>query len=161
MLWRRPASAGCAGTGTCFDHVPLTSVLQAALVPTLCQQVALTALETGEEAFAPIRAEFDSRRRYAFERLKSLGLQPIWPAGAFFLWLPVDGLGVDGRDFAERLLRAKKVLVWPGNYFGPSGSSFVRLSFAAEDGRLREGLGRLGELVRELRAEPSIRSLAA
>ena len=130
----------------------LTSALQAALVPTLCQQVALTALQTPEEAFAPIKAEFDSRRRYAFERLQTMGLRPVWPAGAFFLWLPLDGLGVSGREFADRLLRAKKVLVWPGEYFGPSGTNHVRLSFALEDGRFREGISRLGDMVRELRA---------
>ncbi len=132
----------------------LAAVSQAALVPTLCQQVALSALETPEEAFAPIRAEFDARRRYVVERLGAMGLQPTWPAGAFFVWLPVHGLGVSGRDFADRLLRGKRVLLWPGEFFGPSGSGHVRLSFAGDDGRLREGLGRLAELVAELRAGP-------
>jgi aspartate/methionine/tyrosine aminotransferase len=53
--------------------------------------------------------------------------------------------------FAERLLRSKKVLVLPGDLFGPSGPAHVRLSYATEDGRLREGLGRLAEFLRELR----------
>ncbi len=127
----------------------LTAVLQGAAVPTLCQQVAASALRLGKELFRPIRDEFDARRRYAFARLQAMGLQPVWPAGAFFLWLPVVELGLSGRAFAEQLFQNKKVLVWPGEHFGPSGAGYVRLSYAAEDGRLRQGLARLAEFVQE------------
>jgi aspartate/methionine/tyrosine aminotransferase len=133
----------------------LTAALQGALVPTLCQQLAVTALRQGDESFQPIHAEFDARRRYALERLHALELPSDWPAGAFFLWLPVWPLGITGRAFAERLLRTHKVLAWPGEYFGPGGVGHVRLSYAGEDGRLREGLSRLSELVRELREQPA------
>jgi aspartate/methionine/tyrosine aminotransferase len=132
----------------------LAGVLQTPFVPTLCQQLALAAVRLGPEALAPVRAEFASRRRYAFERLQALGLKPAWPAGAYFLWLPVQDLGLDGRAFAEGLLKTKRVLVWPGSHFGPGGAGHVRVSYAAEDGRLREGLGRLAEFVRELGARP-------
>ena len=126
----------------------LTAVLQGAFVPTLCQQVALTALRQDNEAFRPIWSEYESRRRYAFERLRALGLKPAWPAGAFFLWVPVWELGVSGSAFAERLLREKKVLLTPGGPFGPSGAAYVRLSYATEDGRLREALSRMAEFLR-------------
>jgi aspartate/methionine/tyrosine aminotransferase len=122
--------------------------LQTPFVPTLCQQIALAALRQGNDAFVPIRAEFASRRRYAFERLQTLGLKPAWPAGAFFFWLPVPQSGLSGQTFAEQLLRSKRVLVSPGAAFGPSGRQYVRLSYAAEDGRLREGLSRLAEFLR-------------
>src|SRR5438067_6315352 len=111
-------------------------------VPTLGQQVAVTALRQGNEGFESIRNEFDARRRYAFERLQALGLEPAWPAGAFFFWVPLHSLGIGGHAFAEQLLRVKKVLISPGCLFGPSGSGSVRLSYATEDGRLREGLNR-------------------
>lgn len=128
----------------------VTAVLQTPFVPTLCQQIGLTALRQGNEPFQSIRKEFESRRRYAFERLKALGLKPDWPAGGFFFWVPVADLGVSGREFAERLLHGKRVLVTPGDHFGPSGRGRVRISYAIDDGRLREGLGRLAEFVREL-----------
>ena len=130
----------CAAVGT----------LQAPFVPTLCQQIAAAALRQGDEAFRPLRAGFEARRRYGYERLQALGLKPAWPAGAFFFWVPVGQLGLTGRDFAEGLLRSKKVAVTPGDLFGPSGAAHVRLSYAAEDGRLREGLSRIGEFLREL-----------
>jgi aspartate/methionine/tyrosine aminotransferase len=130
----------------------LTAVLRSPFVPTLCQQVALAALRLRNEAFQTIHAEFASRRHYAFERLQALGLEPVWPAGAFFLWVPVQALGTNGRGFAEQLLHAKRVLVSPGAAFGPSGSGHVRLSYATEDGRLREGLSRLADFVQQRRA---------
>jgi aspartate/methionine/tyrosine aminotransferase len=42
-------------------------------------------------------------------------------------------------------LRDKGVLLTPGDLFGPSGAGYVRLSYAADDGRLQEGLNRLAE----------------
>jgi aspartate/methionine/tyrosine aminotransferase len=124
------------------------SALQTPFVPTLCQQVALTALRQEEKYFEPIHSGFESRRRYAYERLQALELRPAWPAGAFFFWLPVWEQDYSGREFADQLLRDKKVLVTPGDLFGPSGKGYVRLSFAAEDGRLHEGLRRLGEFLK-------------
>jgi aspartate/methionine/tyrosine aminotransferase len=130
----------------------LTAVLRSPFVPTLCQQVALTALRQGEEAFHNIHAGFQSRRQYIFERLRAIGLEPRWPAGAFFFWVPIRSLGLDGQAFARQLLWDKRVLVSPGELFGPSGSGYVRLSYATEDGRLREGLSRLADFVQGLRA---------
>jgi aspartate/methionine/tyrosine aminotransferase len=130
----------------------LTGVLQNAFVPTLCQQIALAALRLGADVLRPIREEFASRRSYAFSRLQALGLKPAWPAGAFFLWVPVQGLGLSGRAFAEQLLKTKNVIVWPGDHFGPSGADYVRVSYAAEDGRLHQGLARLAEFVHERKA---------
>lgn len=125
----------------------LTASLAAPFVPAVCQQVAARAVsetDEGVEAFA-------EKRRYLIDRLRSAGLEPDWPAGGFFAWVPVSPLGLDGRAFAERLLREEKVLVGPGCAFGPGGAGHVRISFAADDGRLREGLSRLVAFVERLR----------
>lgn len=130
----------------------LTAALQSAMVPTLCQQIALAALRLGDDVLLPIRKEFASRRSYAFGRLQAVGLQPAWPAGAFFLWVPVRELGLNGRQFADQLAGSKKVLVWPGDHFGPSGTDYVRISYATDEGRLHQGLTRLVEFVRDRQA---------
>lgn len=132
----------------------LTALLQTPFVPTLCQHLAWTALRQNTDTFEPIRAAFAARRRYTYERLQALGFQPAWPAGAFFFWVPVWELGLNGQEFAAGLLRAQNVLVSPGDPFGPSGPGYVRLSYATEDGRLREGLSRLAEFLRGLPATP-------
>jgi aspartate/methionine/tyrosine aminotransferase len=130
----------------------LTAGLQTPFVPTLSQEIALAALRQGDAPFAAIHTQFESRRRYAFERLQAFGLKPAWPAGAFFLWVPIAEQGHSANAFAAGLLREKRVLVFPGSFFGPSGHDHIRISYAIEDGRLREGLGRLGEYLRGLQA---------
>jgi len=113
-------------------------LLTAPFVPTLCQQAAFQAMRTSECG----REDFTSRRANVSERLHEMGMKP-WPASAgFFLWVTVPN-DENGRDFAQRLLRESGVLVNPGSPFGPSGERFVRISFATDSGRLREGLERL------------------
>lgn len=133
----------------------LTAAPQTLGVPAPCQLAALAALQQEETAFRPVLEGFESRRRYTRERLAALGLQAAWPAGAFFFWMAVGQFGLTGRDFAERLWRVKKVQVTPGELFGPGGAGHVRLSYAGDDGRLREGLTRLADFVRHLRGAPA------
>jgi aspartate/methionine/tyrosine aminotransferase len=135
----------------------LTAALQSASVPTLCQQIALTALRQKDEAFASIRADFNSRRHYTYQRLESMGLTPVWPAGGYFFWVPVEQLGLSSKELALQLLGIQKVLVWPGHHFGPGGAGHIRISYAAEDGRLRHGLARLGEFVHQLQLAGSVK----
>ncbi|MBX9583437.1 MAG: pyridoxal phosphate-dependent aminotransferase [Gemmataceae bacterium] len=129
----------------------LTANLAAPFVPPACQDAAARALARPDDEFTPTLDQFRNRRRYAVDRLTALGLAPDWPAGGYFLWVPVGGLGLDGRTFADRLLREQGVRVGPGCAFGPSGNEHVRVSFAADDGRLREGLARLARFVEGLR----------
>ncbi|HWG44680.1 MAG TPA: pyridoxal phosphate-dependent aminotransferase [Gemmataceae bacterium] len=141
----------------------LTAALRSPLVPTISQQIALTALRTDPGEFESIRAAFESRRRYGFERLRAMELNPCWPAGGFFLWVPVWERGVSGRCFAEALLRERKVRVSPGELFGPSGAGYIRISYATEDGRLQEGLNRLADFLQgsQGQLEQPARPLAA
>lgn len=121
----------------------LSANLHAPYVPTLCQQIAVRALEEGPASGVPAPTELAlDKRQYVVHRLRALGLDVEWPAAGFFAWVSVASLGMDGRSFAERLLKDQRVLVRPGCAFGPSGSHRVRVSFAADDGRLREGLAR-------------------
>jgi aspartate/methionine/tyrosine aminotransferase len=125
----------------------LTASLAAPFVPTVCQQIALRAVQADEDLFGPVLEEFRDRRRYASDKLKAMGLAPSVPAGGYFFWVPVARTGLTGRAFAERLVKEHRVVVGPGDVFGPGGTDFVRISFAAEDGRLREGLSRLAQFV--------------
>jgi aspartate/methionine/tyrosine aminotransferase len=129
------------------------ALLSAPFVPSLCQQLALHAMRTGEAVMAEVRSDFAARRFYVRDRLQEMGLEP-WPASAgFFFWVPVRG-GESGSAFAQRLLSATGVLVNPGHVFGPSGKAFVRISYATDEGRLREGLNRLAEFVAAEEFEP-------
>jgi aspartate/methionine/tyrosine aminotransferase len=126
----------------------LAGVLRTGFVPTVCQQLAAAALRQPAQTIEQVRGDFAARRRYVFERLTGMGLKPDWLAGGFFFWAPVAQTGLSGRAFADRLLRERQVRVTPGDLFGPSGTGRVRISYATEEGRLREGLSRLGEFLR-------------
>jgi aspartate/methionine/tyrosine aminotransferase len=114
------------------------------------QCAALAALRQPEESFAPVREAIATKRRYAVERLGFAFRADYIESGSLFVWIPVVSLGLTGRAFAERLFAEKQVLVTPGDLFGPGGENYVRLSLAADDGRLREGICRIAELVAEL-----------
>jgi aspartate/methionine/tyrosine aminotransferase len=129
----------------------LMGSLSAPYVPTICQQIALRAIQADEELFGPVLEEFQSRRRYTFEKLEAMGLPADMPAGGYAFWVDVKSTGLTGRGFAERLFTEFRVLVGPGDVFGASGANHVRISFAEEDGRLREGLSRLNQFLNSLK----------
>jgi len=55
----------------------------------------------------------------------------------------VRGVTRDTVSLAERLLFDHKVVVSPGEAFGPESGGFLRLSYATSDEDLAEGLTRL------------------
>jgi aspartate/methionine/tyrosine aminotransferase len=73
-----------------------------------------------------------------------------------FLWASVRGLKLTGRPFADRLLAEHKVIVGPGDLFGPSGTDYVRVSVAADDGRVREGLSRMAAFAATVTGKPAV-----
>lgn len=120
------------------------ALLSAPFVPAICQDMARKSIQGGCVFLNEMNSEFAARRELARNRFLGMGLEP-WPASAgFFVWVPVRE---PGNVFAQRLLRTTGVLVNPGHVFGPSGTNFVRISFATDEGRLREGLNRLAEFV--------------
>lgn len=121
----------------------------ALFVPELCQRMALAALTQPDADFAPRRGELAARAAAVAERLNAVGLAAVRPAGGFYCWADVSGLGVTGRDFAERLLRHKRVLVQPGHPFGPASAGRVRVNFGGDEGRLWQGLERLAEFMHD------------
>jgi aspartate/methionine/tyrosine aminotransferase len=131
-----------------------TAALSNPFVPAAGQFTALAALLQPEETFVGVRSAFAAKRRFAVERLtQSFRAQNI-AAGSLFVWLPIAELGMSARAFTERLYADKRVLVTPGDLYGPGGEGFVRISLAADDGRLREGLFRIAEFVAEMIPEP-------
>jgi aspartate/methionine/tyrosine aminotransferase len=132
------------------------ALLSAPYVPGPCQEIALRSLSTTDELFQPVRDEIARRRGYLRDRLVGMGLVPTQAVAGPFCFVPVSSLGLSGRDFAQKLYEAQRVVVGPGDLYGPASSGWIRVSSAVEDGRLREGLTRLGQFVQGLR--PSLGS---
>ena len=134
--------------------------ISAPFVPVPCQQLALQALNSSGELFQPMLKEFAERRRYTLDRLRGMGLEPTATHAGFTTFVPVSHLGLTGRAFAERLLQEHQVLVGPGDLFGPTSTGSVRVSFAIEDGRLREGLSRIATMIDTIKGTPRVQATA-
>lgn len=71
------------------------------------------------------------------------------PRGAFYVFASVASTGMDGEEFAEKLLKEQKVAVVPGVAFGAAGKNFVRASYAASMKQLSEAVRRIQAFIGE------------
>jgi len=131
----------------------LAQALAGPFVPAVCQQVVARVLS---ELDSPPTDAVAARRAWAAERMNAMGLKVDAAGEGHFLWASVRGLKLTGRQFADRLMADHKVIVGPGDLFGPSGTDFVRVSVAADDGRVREGLARTAAFVAKLTGKPEV-----
>jgi aminotransferase len=121
--------------------------------PTAGQYTALAALKSSyEDNFSEVkemRRQYDERRRFLVERLNKMGLSCFEPKGAFYVFPCVKSTGMDGQEFANTLLKEKKVAVVPGDAFGESGKDFVRISYAYSIQKLRLAMDKIEEFLNE------------
>jgi len=106
------------------------------------QYGAVAALIGAQDCIAEMVSEFRARRDLMVNGLKSMGFECAKPKGAFYVFVNVGQYG-DGMSVAERLLNEAYVAVTPGGAFGPSGTNYVRISYATSQARISEGLERI------------------
>jgi aspartate/methionine/tyrosine aminotransferase len=131
----------------------LAQALAGPFVPAVCQQVVVRML--GEPDTVPWDA-IPARRAWAADRLTAMGLKVDTAGEGPFLWASVRRLKLTARQFTDRLLAEQKVVVGPGDLFGPSGTEYVRVSVAADDGRVREGLARMAAFAATVTGKPAV-----
>jgi L-glutamine---4-(methylsulfanyl)-2-oxobutanoate aminotransferase len=101
------------------------------------QEACIAALTGPQDSVAERRDTYQRRRDRVLEVLEPL-LGPITCEGTFYVWLKLP----EGVTF-ESLLSEHRVVVAPGDGFGPSGADHARLSLAVSDETLERGLERL------------------
>ena len=122
-----------------------------ACVDTLCQHVALAALNGSQDFVTGMVREFDRRRHLVFERLNEIGgFRCSLPKGAFYAFPNIEAFGMPSEKFAEYLAREAEVLTVPGSAFGSGGDKHIRLSYAASYQKLEEALERMEKAVGKL-----------
>jgi aspartate/methionine/tyrosine aminotransferase len=116
----------------------------ASCVNSATQRAALAALRGPQDCVEAMRRAYQRRRDLVIERMRRIhGVRCPVPDGAFYAFPDVRAITRDTGRLAERLLFDHKVVVSPGEAFGPRSAGFLRLSYAASDADLAEGLGRL------------------
>ncbi|MDD6631862.1 MAG: aminotransferase class I/II-fold pyridoxal phosphate-dependent enzyme [Lachnobacterium sp.] len=119
--------------------------------PTTSQYAAVEALKNGDADVEMMREQYNQRRRYLLHRFKEMGLECFEPFGAFYAFPCIKEFGMTSDEFANQLLKSKKVAVVPGTAFGASGEGFVRISYAYSIDNLRNALDRIEQFITELR----------
>ena len=93
---------------------------------------------------ALMRKQYAARAGLINARLRDVeGLRPMVPEAGMFVLLDVSETGLDGYQFASRLLDAHRVSVMPGSSFGESAKYFVRLSLTVPEVQLAEACDRI------------------
>ncbi len=121
--------------------------------PTMGQAAALEAVKYGEGDVEFMRQQYDRRRQLIVDGFNRLGLTCFEPRGAFYAFPNIEIAGMDDQTFCEELLQDQRVALVPGSAFGPSGSGFVRASYATSEENIREALRRLERFL-ETRRKP-------
>ncbi|MBI4277437.1 MAG: pyridoxal phosphate-dependent aminotransferase [Armatimonadetes bacterium] len=117
---------------------------------TLSQRAAVAALGGPQEEVGRMVAEYRKRRDLFGEALAGLpGVRCPRPAGAFYLFPDISGLGMSSMDFARFLIQDAGVTCVPGTAFGPGGEGHVRFSYASSLRALEEAADRIAGAVRK------------
>ena len=117
---------------------------------TMAQHAAVEALTAGKNDAEPMKKEYIKRRDYIIEKMTDLGFEIIKPDGAFYIFAKIPaGYNQDSFAFLKDFAQKKAVAFIPGAAFGQYGEGYVRLSYAASMGTIREAMKRLEEYMRE------------
>ncbi len=121
--------------------------------PQFLQDASAFALENDQEYVAQMRQEYAERAEYVVRKLEKLpGLHCHPPKAGMFVMVDVDGTGMDGRKFAQRLLEEQLVSVVPGDAFGPSAKNCVRVGLAQPRHVLKRAIKRIARFIEALPA---------
>ena len=110
-------------------------------IPTFMMDAARVALEC-EDSVLEFNEEYLKRRKMMLDGLDSItGIRVPEPEGAFYVFADVTGTGMSDVEFADGALEAGVQLIPASLITG--GEGFVRVSYAADEDAIEEGLRRL------------------
>lgn len=113
------------------------------------QYAALEALND-KESPKRMREEFRRRRELIMKLIGETGRFDLKkPEGTFYVF-PKYSAEISSKEFSEKLLKEKQVIVTPGSAFGEQGEQHIRISYAASDEVINEGVDRLNKFISEI-----------
>ena len=118
--------------------------------PTTSQFAAIEALRNGDEDIKMMVDEYNRRRRYIYNGLKSIGIESFEPEGAFYIFPKIGEFGLSSEEFCEKLLYDYKCAIVPGTAFGAGGEGCARISYAYSIKHITQALERIEAFVKTL-----------
>ena len=114
------------------------------------QQAAVEALTGPQDSKYEMIKAFKKRRDLALDLIRDIpGMECNTPKGAFYLF-PKYNKDIPSAKMAEILLKEGHVAVTPGTAFGPCGEGFFRISYAASEDQIQEGIARIKKTLANL-----------
>jgi aspartate/methionine/tyrosine aminotransferase len=105
-----------------------------------------------KKAVEDMLSAFARRREMILKGLQAIdGITPVVPKGAFYVMVDVSATGLGGSDFAMKLLEESNVATVPAIGLGDSCGDYIRISYAASDEDITEGLHRLEAFIQSLK----------
>ncbi len=121
-------------------------------VTAVAQRAALAAIQAPQDCVREMAAAYEKRRYVIQEGLNAIdGITCLLPESTFYAFPNISSFGLSSWEFAKYLVKEHRVAVVPGSIFGRRGEGFVRISFAADENVLREGIKRIKSAAAALR----------
>ena len=114
----------------------------------ISQKAAEAALGIGHQHINTMVEQYRRRRDVAMNILKKHGLYSYTPQGAFYVLIDISSTGMNSDTFADRMLSDQQVALAPGETFGLIAGKYVRVSMAADDKVVAEGLERVCNFIK-------------
>ncbi len=109
---------------------------------TLAQEMALRAMDVPQSFVDAQTAIWKGRRDFIVQGLRDLGFSLWTPEGAFYVLPKIK----NSNRVVTELFHQCKVITYDGAWFGAPGR--IRLSYALDVDKIKEGLGRMGKYLK-------------
>ena len=107
------------------------------------QLAAIEALNSSQQWYDDLNAEYAKRRKLAEEIMNVLLCSFDVKQSGMFLWAKVPDKYKDSYEFSDYLLYKYNLFITPGGIFGKNGKKFIRISLAGNIDNLKTAINRL------------------
>ncbi len=117
--------------------------------PAPLQHAALTAMQFGRKYFTNMALDYQRKRDILFPALAEMGLSPVLPKGAYYIWTDSSIIAKDANSAAFRLAKEALVAAVPGTCFSHPDREKVnalRFCFAKKDSTIEAAVENLRKL---------------
>jgi aminotransferase len=116
--------------------------------PAPLQRAAVVAMEFGKDYYQNMAADYQRKRDLLYFALKDMGLSPVLPSGAYYIWTDSSVLAPDANQAALRLAQEAGVAAVPGDCFSNPDRDRVnglRFCFAKKDSTLEAAVSQMSK----------------
>ncbi len=167
----RDVSVTCIAPSKCFNIAGLNSAAVMVVNPILRHKVwralntdevaepnafavdaTVAAFNSGEDWLSQLNIYLFENRKYAENYIQNNIpiLNAVKASATYLLWVGVEKTGMDGTEFASRLLEETGLFINEGEEYGRTGKDFVRINLACPRKTLEDAMKRLEEFSRKI-----------